>query len=179
MWTVDIPEFDLAIRSRYNDYTRRLTLRGLNPGGSNKLFCKAPRPALGPIQPSIQLVPGLFPWGQSYRSVILSVDLHLEPRLRISGGKQPLSLYASMDKNNLIFTLLLDLAWKPKSIYVTTNVVFLLNFRFQNSRTIISRLYFNFHINKQSVLCHVVSLFKFHCLMGIIRIMADALSRRV
>jgi hypothetical protein len=65
------------------------------------------RPALAPIQPTIQRVPAFFPGRKTSRDVTLTTHLHLVPRLRISGAVPPLppvSLHG-VDRNNFHYIL--------------------------------------------------------------------------
>jgi hypothetical protein len=78
----------LLERSRYSDWLRagRRKSRSSSPGRvKNFVFSTSSRPALGPTQPPIQWVPGIFP-----RGVKLTTHLKLVPRSRKRGSIHPL-----------------------------------------------------------------------------------------
>jgi hypothetical protein len=76
-------------RSRYSDWLRagRPRSRSSSPYRvKNFLFSTSSRQALGPAQPPIQWVPGLFPLGLSSRGVKLTTHLQLVRRSRKYGS---------------------------------------------------------------------------------------------
>ena len=50
------------------------------------LFAAPFRPAVGPTQPSIQIVRNVFPWAWSSHVLKLTTNLHLLPRLKMLGA---------------------------------------------------------------------------------------------
>jgi hypothetical protein len=66
----------------------------VSAGAGNFPFTTAPRPALGPTQPPIQWVQGLFPWGWSDRGMKLTTQLHLVRRSKNARGYNSTHQYA-------------------------------------------------------------------------------------
>ena len=86
------------------------TVRGSNSGRGKRFFYspKSPGPALGPIQPHVQLDTAVCfgGGGQRGRGVKLTTHLHLVPRLRKSGVISllpPLTSLQGVDRDNFIF----------------------------------------------------------------------------
>jgi len=76
-----------------NNSGTALTIRVLNPGRGKKFICypaQASRPTLGPIQPRIQWVTGLFQRGDDSAKREANTHLQLLPKLRNSGAISPL-----------------------------------------------------------------------------------------
>jgi hypothetical protein len=70
------PDSSVGIATRYGLDGPRIESRW------ERYFPYPSRTALGPTQPPVQYVPGLFPGGKNGRTVVLSTHLHLAPRLK-------------------------------------------------------------------------------------------------
>jgi hypothetical protein len=68
-------------------------------------FSRMSRPAVGPIQPPVQCVPGFTPGGWSGPSVMYTTDHKLAPSLRMSGTIPLLPPYAFMAWTERFFFL--------------------------------------------------------------------------
>jgi hypothetical protein len=88
------------------------------------------RPALGPIQPPTQWVPGLFPERQSGRGVNLTIHLHLRPRWMVELYlHSPIHLHGTVlnqlrIETTLLFTKVLETEFL-KATFLLQKLIFL------------------------------------------------------